>query len=113
MRRFNDEAAGQPEGTPVSFGKRFSERRFLLFRLPWLALAALLVTAGVAGAFWEPPRPDPFQPVRPLSLDWLIHPSETNAFLRLPAISVSLRDVFFLPDGKRGWAVGSTMLRRC
>lgn len=81
-------------------------------RASWLLAAALLVTL-LAGyfAYSQSPRPDPFAAEPGLfSLDWWLYPHERNAFRRLPAVGVTLNDVFALPDGEHLWAVGDAGL---
>jgi photosystem II stability/assembly factor-like uncharacterized protein len=73
----------------------------------WFGLALLLFGLFTFVAHRQAPRPDPFQPVQPLTtLDWWKYPIERNAFKRLPVINSDLNDVFALPNSRKVWAVG-------
>ncbi|MBK6864755.1 MAG: PASTA domain-containing protein [Ideonella sp.] len=75
-------------------------------RIVAAALGVVLLVLAALLSVWQAPRPDPFTPVRVLSLDWWQHPVETNAFLRLAAIDAPLDAVHAAADGRRIWAVG-------
>lgn len=76
------------------------------FRLVLFVLAVLLFLGSTLVAYLQSPRPNPFQPVSFLSLDWWRYPIERNAFKRLPVITSDLNAVFALPGTDKVWAVG-------
>lgn len=70
------------------------------------AFGVILLLLVAVVSTWQAPRADPFAPVRVLSLDWWLHPVETNAFLRLAALDAPLNAVHVAAEGRRIWAVG-------
>lgn len=70
------------------------------------ALGVVLLVLIAILSTWQAPRPDPIVAVRVLSLDWWLHPVETNALLRLAALDAPLNAVHVAADGRRIWAVG-------
>jgi len=70
-----------------------------------LFVAALsLFLLGSLGAWLQPPRLFPLQPLS--AAGWWLYPVEQNAFQRLPRIGGNLNDVFVTPDTGEIWAVG-------
>lgn len=95
-------ASMSPAGTA-----RGQQRRLVAIRRwvawPLAAFAVLMISAAVA---WrQSPRPDAYATPAPLSLDWWRYPVERNAWLRLPSLTGSWRDVAATASG-RVWIVG-------
>ena len=76
-------------------------------RAAWFSAALLVFVISTFIALTQAPRPDPYRPVVPLSVDWWRYPVERNAFRRLPTITADLRGIFVFPGTDKVWAVGS------
>lgn len=58
-------------------------------------------------AFFQSPRPDPFDARSFHGWSWIKNPIERNAFKRLPVITSDINDIFILPETNKIWIVGS------
>lgn len=86
-------SGGKANGDPIHLG--------------WLALAIFTIIFSSVLAWQQSPTPHPSKPFEWFSIiDFLRYPDEVNAELRLPAPPSSISSIFFLADGKVGWAVG-------
>lgn len=113
------------EAPPASSGSAHEPKaadsflsRFMHGRGKWMALLSIsVVLLSVAGLF-QKPHPDAYRVVHTMGFDsrshfsgaglrdWLIHPSERHAFLRMPAISSQVRDICVAPNSLSIWIVG-------
>jgi hypothetical protein len=89
-----------PKNIQSSHAGLFFFPRFLVL------LALLVVLISTCFAYAQAPRPNPFQSVTPLTLDWWRYPIETSAFKRLPVIPSILKSIFVLPGTSKLRAVG-------
>ena len=77
----------------------------------WLiGLCLAVFVAATVYALNQSPRPDPFTPAT--TAEKFLFPYEENAFMRLPMVSGSLRDIFVVSGSGHIWAVGDGGLIR-
>lgn len=120
---YGSEAAGGGEGGGGGGGGGGGRGGSVVARLQhgrgkWMALLSVtVVVLSIAGLF-QKPHTDAYRVVHTVGFDsrgqfstsglrdWLLHPIERNAFLRLPAITSQVRDIAVAPNSDSIWIVG-------